>query len=59
MRILLALTLLAGALAAPVGAQQIGSKPPEFVAQRWYNSPPLLLGDLTGKAVQIEVFRTW
>jgi peroxiredoxin len=44
---------------ASAAAAQIGSPPPEFVAHRWMNSPPLSLEELRGKAVLIEIFRTW
>lgn len=54
MRSLLALL----ALAAPAAAQ-IGTPPPEFMALKWMNSPPLTLEELRGKAVLIQVFRTW
>lgn len=46
------------ALSAPAAAQ-VGSRAPEFNAARWYNSPPLTMESLAGKAVRIEVFRTW
>ena len=57
-RLLPALGLAALALVAPARAE-VGKPPPELDAVKWYNSPPLVLGDLQGKAVMIEVFRTW
>ena len=33
--------------------------PPEFAPAKWYNTVPLKLDDLKGKAVLIQVFRTW
>ena len=56
--LLVSLGLAALVLAAPARAE-VGQKPPELVAKKWYHSPPLALGDLQGKAVLIEVFRTW
>jgi peroxiredoxin len=46
-------------LAAPAARAQIGNPAPDFVARKWINSPPLTLEDLHGRAVLIEVFRTW
>ena len=37
----------------------IGKAPPEFKADKWYNTAPLSLDDLKGKTVLIQVFRTW
>ena len=45
------------AISAP--AQTLGSPLPELEAVRWYNTPPLHMQDLRGKAVLFEVFRTW
>ena len=45
--------------ATPISAQEIGSKPPELNAVKWYNTPPLSLENMSGKAVLVEVFRTW
>lgn len=46
--------------AAPAAAQaRIGEAPPEFVPVKWYNSPSMTLEELKGKAVYIDVFRTW
>ena len=46
------------ALSAPA-LGQAGERAPDFDAARWYNSPPLTMEGLAGKAVRIEVFRTW
>ena len=37
----------------------VGKSPPEFKATKWYNTAPLSLDDLKGKAVLLQVFRTW
>ena len=60
MRILIAglAAVAATALALPQHAQ-IGQKPPALEAVKWYNTPPLALEQLQGKAVLVEVFRTW
>ena len=47
------------AIAAGAANAQVGEAPPEFDAAKWYNTPPLLLENLQGKAVMVEVFRTW
>lgn len=51
--------LLSTALLAAAAVAQVGSPPPELVAARWMNAPPLSLEELRGKAVLIEIFRTW
>ena len=38
---------------------QVGETPPEIQAVKWYNTPPLALEQMQGKAVLVEVFRTW
>ena len=56
------LSLAVAALVAPARAQAtggVGSAPPEFNATKWYNTAPITLDDLKGKAVHIVVFRTW
>jgi hypothetical protein len=58
MRILLGLTLVCAALAAASPAQS-GRDAPEFDGKKWYNTAPLCLDDLKGKAVHLVVFRTW
>ena len=55
---ILAGALLTASLAAGTGAQ-VGTAPPKINAVKWYNTPPLALDALAGKAVLIEVFRTW
>lgn len=55
----LGLAALALALAPTTSAQNVGQKPPELDAVKWYNTPPLTLDRLAGKAVLVEVFRTW
>ena len=57
MRLLLASVLaVAGASAT---AADPGDPMPAFDAVRWYNTPALTNADLQGKAVLIDVFRTW
>ena len=47
-------------LAAPSAvAQRVGETVPEFTAVKWYNAPPMRFEDLRGKAILLEVFRTW
>jgi hypothetical protein len=58
MRLLLGLALAGIALSAPARAQ-VGNNAPEFDGKKWYNTAPLALEDLKGKAVHIVVFRTW
>ena len=53
------MALLALVAAAPVSAAQVGTEPPRIDAVKWYNTPPLALDALAGKAVLVEVFRTW
>jgi hypothetical protein len=60
MKFLLGLGLAFAALAARADAQAAtGKAPPEFKADKWYNTAPISLEDLKGKAVLIQVFRTW
>jgi hypothetical protein len=58
MRLLLGLALVVAAFSAPARAQS-GRDAPEFDGKKWYNTAPLSLEDLKGKAVHIVVFRTW
>lgn len=58
MRLLFGLALACAALLAPARAQS-GRAAPEFDGKKWYNTAPLTLEDLKGKAVHIVVFRTW
>lgn len=55
---LLPIVLAACAIASP-GSAQVGERPPALDPVKWYNTPPLALEQLQGKAVLIEVFRTW
>ncbi len=41
--------------AAPAASAQM----PEFENATWLNTPPLSTQDLEGRAVLVEVFRTW
>jgi len=50
---------LAVTFLASLATAQVGQKPPELDAVKWYNTPPLALEQLEGKAILIEVFRTW
>ena len=58
MRKLMILALSTVALVSTAGAQ-VGDTPPEIEAVKWYNTPPLALEQMLGKAVLVEVFRTW
>jgi len=58
MRLPMALALVA-ACASTASAQNLGEPMPAFDAVRWYNTPALSAEDLNGKAVLIDVFRTW
>lgn len=56
------LALAGAALLVPARAQDgggVGQPPPEFNAKKWYNTAPISLEDLKGKAVHLVVFRTW
>lgn len=61
LNLLLSLGLVLTVATAPPSASvpPAGGKVPEFNATKWYNSPPLTLEDLKGKAVLLQVFRTW
>ncbi len=39
-------------------AQESGTMP-EFNGATWFNTPPLSTQDMEGRAVLVEVFRTW
>jgi len=52
-------TALVAACASAASAQNVGEPLPAFEAVRWYNTPALSAEDLHGKAVLIDVFRTW
>jgi hypothetical protein len=47
------------ASAPSASALDVGDPAPEFQPVKWYQSPPLTLEQLRGKAVLIVVFRTW
>jgi hypothetical protein len=57
--------LFASALLALVGSTASATAPgtgdpfPALQATHWYNSPALTDADLAGKAVLVDVFRTW
>ena len=57
----LSLTALAVLALAPAMAAQsaVGGPAPELDALKWYNTPPLTMEAFKGKAVLVEVFRTW
>ena len=56
MKMLVGLLVAAAAVAMPSRAPD---KAPEFKAIKWYNTAAIGLDDLAGKAVLIQVFRTW
>jgi hypothetical protein len=39
-------------------AQESGTMP-EFTEATWLNTPPLSTQDMEGRAILVEVFRTW
>ena len=60
LKLFLGLGLAFLALTAPAPAQDVAGKPPpELKGSKWYNTAPISLDDLKGKAVLIQVFRTW
>lgn len=59
MKLFLGVAWALAALTARVDAQATGKPPPELKAEKWYNTAPLSLDDLKGKAVLVQVFRTW
>lgn len=61
MKLIVGLSLALAALPTHADAQDAStSKPaPELKAEKWYNTAPLSLDDLKGKAVLVQVFRTW
>ncbi|MEM7307498.1 MAG: hypothetical protein AAF682_12545 [Planctomycetota bacterium] len=58
-RMLAGLAVVATAALGSPAAADVGGTPPEMVAVKWYNTPPLALEQLRGKAILVEVFRTW
>jgi hypothetical protein len=61
LKLLVSLGVATMAVAAPPGDKggPPSGKVPEFNALKWYNTAPLTLDDLKGKAVLLQVFRTW
>ncbi|MGB0954127.1 MAG: hypothetical protein ACPG31_12975 [Planctomycetota bacterium] len=54
--------LIAGAtlaLTATTDAAAQSGTMPDFTGATWLNSPPLSIEDMEGRAVMVEVFRTW
>ena len=54
----LASSALALAVTSPTAAQEPGTMP-SFEDATWFNTPPLAMEDMEGRAVMVEVFRTW
>lgn len=52
--LLLALLLSAGPIAAGEGEELLGTRPPEWTAERWLNSEPLTLERLRGRVVLVR-----
>ena len=38
---------------------QVGEKAPALDVLKWYNTPPVAAQKMLGRAVLVEVFRTW
>ena len=57
--LLLASATIALAWSGPAPAQAASGIMPEFTGATWFNTPPLTTEDLEGRAVLVEVFRTW
>ena len=57
-KLFLSVAVAALAMASSTSAQ-VGSELPELKAVKWYNTPPLAMDQLHGKAVLFEIFRTW
>jgi|RhiMethySRZTD1v2_1073278.scaffolds.fasta_scaffold2675068_2 hypothetical protein len=55
--LLAATAAVGGGSATPAAAG--GGASPDFGAIEWWNSPPLTLGRLKGRAIFVESFRTW
>jgi hypothetical protein len=47
------------AFAAAPSAHAQGGTMPDFSGATWLNTPPLSTQDMEGRAVLVEVFRTW
>ncbi len=41
------------------GDGQVGEKAPAMDVLKWYNTPPIAAEKMLGRAVLVEVFRTW
>lgn len=54
----LASSALALAFTSPTAAQEPGTMP-DFAGATWFNTPALSIEDMQGRAVMVEVFRTW
>ena len=55
-RVIALLALVAG---PSLASAQVGEKLPKMDVLEWYNSPPIAAENLAGRAVLVEVFRTW
>ncbi len=53
------ITFAAIAIAAPVGAQQVGSTPPTLEFEKAWNDGPKTWADLDGKVVVLDFAQTW
>ena len=49
---------LALAVTSPIAAQDPGTMP-DFADATWFNTPAFSSEDMQGRAVMVEVFRTW
>lgn len=59
MRTLLTTAVLALAATTAHAQKNLGEPMPVLEAVKWYNTPPLAMEQLQGKAILVEVFRTW
>lgn len=59
MRTLLTTAVLAVAATTVHTQANLGRPMPAIEAVKWYNTPPLAMEQLQGKAILVEVFRTW
>ena len=55
-RVIALLVLAAG---PSLASAQVGEKLPKMDVLQWYNSPPIAEENLAGRAVLVEIFRTW
>jgi hypothetical protein len=46
-------------LASPAAAMDVGEKAPPFSGKDWFNTKPLSLEKVHGKAVLLELWATW